>query len=283
MSETTLGNKGDISELKKLQDDFMQYLLCPNQNTGEQFHGWVDEQAGLPAVQRMQIYANGYVLRLRETIDTDHELLGIYLGDDLFDKMVEGYVRAHPSTYRSLRQFADALPEYLAKDEFFGQYPLISELAAFERRLISAFDAADSELAGFSELQAIPPQQWPAICFRFHASVQIFRCQTNAVETWQALKQKQTPPQPEMPADVQSGVGALRTWLIWRGHERLTEFMSLSPSQHALLLGFLEGNNFSEQCESMLEWFTAEEAPMQVLQALQAWFQMGIIRNIVNG
>lgn len=265
----------DISELKKLQDDFMQYLLDPNQITGEKFHGWVDEQAGLAAAQRMQIYANGYVIRLRETIDTDHELLGIYLGDDLFDKMVEGYVRAHPSTYRSLRQFADALPEYLAKDEFFSQYPQISELAAFERRLISAFDAADSEQATFFELQAIPPEQWPAICFRFHASVQIFSCQTNAVESWQALKQKQTPPEAE--------VGELRTWLIWRGHERLTEFMSISPSQHTLLVGFLQGNNFAEQCEAMLEWFTEDEAPMQVLQALQAWFQMGIIRTIING
>lgn len=267
-------SENDVSELKKLQDDFMQYLLNPSQNTGEQFHGWVDEQAGLPAAQRMQIYANGYLIRLRETIDTDHELLGIYLGDDLFDQMVEGYVRGHPSTYRSLRQFADALPEYLATDEFFKQYPQISELAAFERRLISAFDAADSEQAMFAQLQAIPPEQWPGICFRFHASVQIFSCQTNAVESWQALKQKQTPPEAE--------VGEIRTWLIWRGQERLTEFMSISPSQHALLMGFLEGHNFAQQCEAMLQWFSAEEAPMQVLQALQAWFQMGIIRSIIN-
>lgn len=275
MSDDIQGNDGsDISELKKLQDDFMQYLLDPCQTTGEQFHSWVDEQAGLPAAQRMQIYGNGYVLRLRETIDTDHELLGIYLGDDLFDQMVEGYVRSHPSTYRSLRQFADALPEYLSSDDFFSQYPQISELAAFERRLINAFDAADSEQATFAELQSIPPQQWPEIQFRFHASVQIFRCKTNAVESWQALKQQQTPPQPE--------VGELRTWLIWRGQERLTEFMSISPSQHALLLGFLQGKNFAEQCEAMLEWFSQEDAPMQVLQALQAWFQMGIIRTIVN-
>jgi len=268
-------SSSDSSELKKLQDDFMQYLLDPNQNTGEQFHAWVDEQSGLPAAKRMQIYANGYVIRLRETIDTDHELLGLYLGDDLFDKMVEGYVRGHPSTYRSLRQFADALPEYLATDEFFSQYPQISELAAFERRLISAFDAADSEQATFAELQAVPPEHWPGICFRFHASVQVFRCHTNAVESWQALKQKQTPPEAE--------VGEIRTWLIWRGHERLTEFMSISPSQNALLMGFLQGKNFAEQCEAMLEWFSEDDAPMQVLQALQAWFQMGIIRTVVSG
>lgn len=260
-------------QLKKLQQDFMQYLLNPNQQSGEQFHSWVSEQSGLPAASRMQIYANGYMLRLRETIDTDHELLGIYLGDDLFDKMVEGYVRSNPSTFRSLRQFADALPEYLASDELFSQYPQISELAAFERRLINAFDAADSEQASFADLQAIPPEQWPGIQFRFHASVQIFHCQTNAVESWQALKAEQTPPSPE--------IGEQRTWLIWRGHERLTEFMSIAPYQHALLMGFLQGNNFAQQCEMMLSWFSDDEAAMQVLQALQAWFDMSIIRTIV--
>ncbi len=264
----------DTRELKQLQEDFMQYLLNPNPDSGEQFHQWVDEQAGLSATKRMQVYANGYVLRLRETLDTDHELLGLYLGDELFDKMVAGYVRAHPSKYRSLRQFADELPSYLADDEFFSQHPQIAELAAFERRLLNAFDAADSDCATFESLQAIPPQQWPQLCFRFHPSVQLFRCHTNAVECWQALKQQQTPPAPL--------VGELRSWLIWRGHERLTEFMSISPAQYDLLLGFLQGNDFAEQCEKMLTWFTQEDAPMQVLQALQAWFSMGIIRTIIN-
>lgn len=264
---------GNAPELKKLQQDFMQYLLTPNQQTGEQFHSWISEQSGLPAASRMQIYANGYVLRLRETIDTDHEILGLYLGDDLFEQMVEGYVRQYPSTFRSLRQFADALPEYLATDDFFSQHPLLSELAAFERRLIAAFDAADSEHASFTELQAISPDLWPAIQFRFHASVQLFSCHTNAVESWQALKAEQAPSQPE--------TGELRHWLIWRGSERLTEFISLQPYQHALISGFLTGNNFAQQCELMLTWFDEEHAAVKVLQALQAWFDMGIIRAII--
>ncbi|WP_419810208.1 putative DNA-binding domain-containing protein [Bacterioplanoides sp.] len=260
-------------ELKKLQQDFMQYLLNPNQQTGEQFHGWVSEQRGLPAPSRMQIYANGYLLRLRETIDTDHEILGLYLGDDLFEQMVEGYVRQNPSTFRSLRQFADALPDYLANDAFFSQHPLLSELAAFERRLIAAFDAADSEPVGFAELQALSPDVWPGIQFRFHSSLQLFSCYTNAVESWQALKAEQAPSQPES--------GDIRHWLIWRGKERLTEFVSLQPYQHALISGFLEGNNFAQQCELMLNWFDENEAAVQVLQALQAWFEMGIIRSII--
>ena len=260
-------------ELKQLQQDFMQYLLAPNQQTGEQFHSWVSEQAGLPAASRMQIYANAYMLRLRETIDTDHELLGIYLGDDLFEKMVEDYVRQNPSTFRSLRQFADALPDYLAKDEFFSQYPILADLAAFERRLISAFDAADSEHATFAELQVISPDLWPEIQFRFHPSLQLFSCNSNAVESWQALKAEQTPPQPE--------VGDARHWLIWRGKERLTEFISMQPYQQTLIHGFLQGHNFAQQCEAMLQWFAEDQVALQVLQALQAWFDMGIIRSIV--
>lgn len=267
-------NNDDIKELQQLQNDFMQFLLNPNSDSGEQFQQWVDEQSGLSATKRMQIYANGYVSRLRETLDTDHELLGLYLGDELFDKMVTGYVHAYPSKHRSLRQFADDLPRYLADDAFFSQYPQIAELAAFERRLLNAFDAADSDSVRFEVLQAIPPQQWPQLCFRFHPSVQLFRCRTNAVECWQSLKQQQVPPSPQ--------IGEVRSWLIWRGHERLTEFISLSAAQYDLLLGFLQGHDFAEQCEKMLSWFSKDEAPMHVLQALQAWFNMGIISAIID-
>jgi hypothetical protein len=138
-------------------------------------------------------------------------------------------------------------------------------LAAFERRLINTFDAADSECATFAELQVIPPEKWPGICFRFHASVQIFRCHTNAVESWQALKQKQTPPPPDV-----------RTWLIWRGHERLTEFMSISPLQNALLRGFLEGNDFAQQCEAMLDGSLKKKLPCRFYRRFRRGFRWGL-------
>ena len=55
-------------------------------------------------------------MRLREFIEVDHRVLGIYLRDDLFDLVAAEYVKHCPSSKTSLRHFADQLPG------FFGTY-----------------------------------------------------------------------------------------------------------------------------------------------------------------
>jgi len=267
-----------MSRLADIQQQFMQYLLSDQADDNHDqiqstIQRHVANQTGISADKRLQIYANGYRIRLTETIETDHQLLGQYLGDDLFDKMAADYISAYPSSNKSLRQFCDALPDFLQQDEFFKQHPIIADLARFERRLLNAFDAADSPRASFSDLQAVPPEQWPNCCLRFHPSVQVFTCHSNAVEAWQALKVDTAPPAPDY--------GSPRAWLLWRGQSRLTEFVSLSAAQHALLLGFIQGNNFASQCEQMLEWHDQQHAPLMVLQTLQAWFQQGLIRAVI--
>ncbi|MEH6583996.1 MAG: DNA-binding domain-containing protein [Halioglobus sp.] len=268
--------------LRDTQSLFMDYLLAANTESESASLG--DKSAGLAALiaaqggidvdKRMGIYSNAYRVRLVETIDTDHEILGLYLGDDLFEKMVGDYIAANPSSFHSLRLFCDALPAFLHNDDFFGQYPILADIANFERRLLNAFDAQESARATFSDLQAIEPQLWPGIQFRFHPSLQIFRCDSNAVESWQALKQDQTPPSPDYSGQ--------RAWMLWRGPSRVSEFISLAPYQLALVEGFLQGNNFAGQCEQMLQWFDQEQATTEVLQAVQAWFVVGIISSIIT-
>ncbi|MFT6908634.1 MAG: hypothetical protein ACJAS1_005337, partial [Oleiphilaceae bacterium] len=73
-----------------------------------------------------------------------------------------------------------------------------------------------------------------------------------------------------------------RAWLLWRGGSRLTEFVSLSAEQHGLLLGFIQGNNFANLCEHMLEWHDEQSAPLMVLQTMQTWFHQGLIRAVVS-
>ena len=259
--------------LKNTQAAFMDYILAAedDKNTND-FRSLIADQVGIGVDKRLQIYASAYSIRLKETIETDHEMLGLYLGDELFDKMAVEYVASHPSSFHSLRQFCDALPQFLREDNFFGQHVILSDMAGFERALLQAFDAQECPRARFSDLQAIDGQSWPGIRFRFHASLQIFRCESNAVESWQALKQGQTPPA----ADYSSK----RAWLLWRGTNRISEFVSLAPYQLALLEGFLEGHDFAHQCERMLQWLDPDTATAEVLSAVQAWFELGIIRSI---
>ncbi|WP_285163187.1 HvfC/BufC N-terminal domain-containing protein [Shewanella goraebulensis] len=275
-----------MSQLKQIQQEFMQYLLADaNANKSADssvitsdrrfvdIRSRVSEQSGISVEHRLQIYANAYRIRLKETMETDHQILGLYLGDELFDKLAAEYLNAHPSSAKSLRRFGDNLAGFLRHDKFFSQYPILADLAQFERLLLAAFDAAESSRAEFSTLQNLPPEHWPNCCLRFHPSLQLFSCKSNAVESWQALKAETSPDAPYYQQQ--------KYWMLWRNEERLTQFESLNYSQYVLLTGFIEGNNFAEQCELMLEWYDEQTAPMMVLQTLQSWFAKGIIRELV--
>ncbi|MEA3274052.1 MAG: DNA-binding domain-containing protein [Pseudomonadota bacterium] len=179
-----------MSGLRALQEDFLAYLLSGDVRIA----GNIVDQAPVGRETRLNIYGNAYRVRLKETLETDHEMLGLYLGDALWDQMADGYIDAHPSHYRSLRQFGDALPEWLRHNPPFVDHPQIAELADFERRLLVSFDAADAARADSGELAALPPVQWPGLRLRFHPSVQPFRADWNSVEIWQALKAGATPP-----------------------------------------------------------------------------------------
>ncbi|WP_394389055.1 putative DNA-binding domain-containing protein [Shewanella woodyi] len=267
-----------MTSLKQTQALFMAYILSDKESDADQddkfsaFSSIITAKSEEDGKTRLGIYASAYRLRLIETIETDHEILGVYLGDELFDKMAQAYINAHPSSFRSLRHFCDALPQFLSDDSFFSQYPILSNIAAFERRLLNAFDAEEQPRASFIELEQLAPEHWPESQFRFHSSVQIFQCQSNAVESWQALKNEQVPPQPDY--------SIASAWLLWRGEERLTEFISLTEYQLVLLEGFIKGKTLAQQCEIMLNYFDEEQAPVKVLQAIRAWFDMGIIRAI---
>jgi len=95
-------------------------------------------------------------MRLREFIEVDHRVLGIYLGDDLFDLVAAEYVKQCPSSKTSLRHFADQLPGFLARTEPFSAHGQIPELARFERLLMTAFDAAEANKLPNEALAVLP-------------------------------------------------------------------------------------------------------------------------------
>lgn len=258
-----------MSGLQQLQREFLAYLL----HGDEQIAARVVEQAPVSRDIRLHIYRNAYRVRLRETLDADHQVLGVYLGDDLFEQMVNGYINSHPSPYRSLRYFADALPDYLRQAAPFADYPLLAELAAFERRLLTSFDAADAERVDLAALAALAPDAWPAMRLRFHPSVQLFRADWNSVEIWQALKAEELPPA----AIAQPS----SWWLLWRGEDRLTQFHSISPVTAACLQCFLQGGNFAEVCEQLAYMRPDTDVAAEAVNLLGGWLVSGLVSRLL--
>jgi len=253
------------TSLMNLQQQMMNFLVDGNSS----IESSIIKQGKISNQVRLNIYKNAYQVRLKEVIDNDHPILGQYLGDDLFDKMVSSYLHLHPSNYTSLRHYADHLPHFLTSQPPFSEHPIISEIAHFERLLLVAFDAANAERFNLEQLQSIADEQWPTLVFRFHPSVQLAHYNWNSVESWQALKTERTPE----PASQKKN-----TWLLWRNHERLTEFRSLNEEELNLLQMILSGEDFASVCQQLLSSSNSEDVSQLALSYLVTWIEQGLLR-----
>ena len=253
-----------MPNLAQIQQNFMSLLLT-NDREIEQH---VIQQGALNNTQRADIYRSAYRIRLRGVIDDDHEMLGIYLGDVLFDRLVEGYIDAKPSQHPSLRLFAEQLPQYLSTTLPFSDHPILAEIAGFERALLKAFDSADAVPLNEQVLQQIPPENWPHLRFTFHPSLSFYQCHYNAVESWQSLKNHEEPSAARF--TEQSAM-----WAIWRGPGALTEYKSVLKAERHVLTSMQDGLNFAEVCEAMLQHLPDEQIATDLFAYIKQWLLQG--------
>jgi len=259
-----------MPRLSDLQQQFSDYLLSRN----DDISACIVDDKRLSKQTRLEIYKNAYAIRLKKCIESDHPMLGKYLGDELFEIMANGYINNYPSHYTSLRKYCDNLPGYLCKTEPFSSAPILAEISTFERTMLNAFDAADDNRATIVELKSIELEKWPAIKINFHSSVCVFTAYWNSVESWQALKDENTPP------------GATKYsqqhWLIWRGSDLLTQFSSLSNEGHIMFDCFESGGNYADVCETLLPHVPKEQISELTLKYLSEWLNSGLVTNIIS-
>lgn len=260
-----------MSSLEQLQVAFLAFL----QGKQQDFLELVAEQQPLSRESRASIYRNAYTARLREALDTNHEILGIYLGDEGFELLVTDYINAYPSEVSSLRHFGQHLVRFLSQHQIFSQHPVLAELAGFELLLLDAFDAAESECLEAAALAQVAANAWPGMKVRFHPSVQLFTQAYPAIQSWQALKQQQTPPDA-------LALEQEEKWLLWRSRERLTEFRALSYAEYQAIRTLLQGGDFAQLCEALLPHMPPEQVPQQAVGYLSSWLEQGLISRLVT-
>ena len=81
--------------LSELQRQFSDYLFSRTDDIST----YVIDDGKLNKKIRSDIYKNAYIIRLKKCIETDHPMLCKYLGDDLFEKMANGYINSYPSHF----------------------------------------------------------------------------------------------------------------------------------------------------------------------------------------
>lgn len=258
-----------MDALRKLQHEFLGYLL---DDSATAIVARVQSTTQRSAEQRLAFYGHGYGLRLKEALSTDYERLHSYLGDELFDSLMQQYIAAYPSHHTSLRYFGQHMPELVTQLEPFSLNPEIVEIARIEQAFADSFDAADSAIVRLEQLTQLTADVWPNLRLRFHAAVQLLPQQNNSFQIWRALASEATPP--EVTADT-------TTWLIWR-QDLVSRYRALEAAELAVLNAAIAGHSFADICEALLEHFDEDETPQRVVTYLQQWINDQMVTTIAE-
>jgi hypothetical protein len=220
------------------------------------------------------VYKNAYALRLIEVIENDHEYLKVYLGEEQFDRMARGYVKAHPSHTPNARWFAHDLPEFLASTGPWSKHPELAELAALERALNDAFDAADAPIVSMAELEGFDPEDFASAVFAIHPSMRLIRVTSNAASIWSALKSEERPPKAETlaePVDV----------LVWR-QSSASRFRLLGREEAMALGESAKGVPFGVLCEMIATMDDPDTAALRAGGYLRGWIEAELVSGVSN-
>ena len=228
-----------------------------------------DSAEKVSAAQRLDVYINGYVLRLTEALRTNYPAVHQLLGDDDFDRLALCYLQAHPPAQASIRWFGAQLAGFMSGEVPYSAVPAMAELAEFEWALRHTVDAADAVMLTPDYLHTLTPTAWANLRLDLHPSLSILSLHWNAPHIWRALNNSESPPAP---------VAQAGDWLVYRQPDLVSGWRSAAALEIAALRAIARGLSFADLCAALCELMAdVDAAPMAAATFLRDWVAQGLV------
>ena len=264
----SLVNSGSLADLQR---SFQEYLLVENDG----FAAAVRDTRKADRSTLLDVYRDGYALRLIEVLTSDFPGLLAMAGPADFDHLARAYIAAHPSRYPSVRWFGQHLAGFMAKTPPYDRSPAAAEMASFEWLLGEAFDAPDAAPVAAAALMALPAEAWETLTF---APLPSLRRATFAFEVPRAWQRREEVEAGNLEVEAAS---APARWMIWRP-ERISNFRSLETDEAAMLDAMIDGRPFPELCEMIATPVSEDQAAARAASLLRAWVEEGVIGSFTH-
>jgi hypothetical protein len=251
---------GSSEPLRDLQLRFQRYLETGDPQFEHDIVGSDDAQAG----HRLAAYYNAYRLRLIDCLETDFPVLCKTVGEDAFENLVLDYLKQFPSRHPSVRWVGQHMEQFLRQGRR-DKHDFLAELAAFEWGQGLCFDAPDTaQHFTLEEMAGIDPALWPAITLEFDPSLRWLDLVWNVPPYWVATDQYAG----EAVEPLQDSIPT--RWLMWRRGFK-PNWRSLDVAEAWVIEAALNGANFAQLCEGLLEWISEEQVALTAAGYLKQW------------
>jgi hypothetical protein len=256
-------NAGSLADLQRA---FQDYVL----QSDDGFAGSVRDTSKADRTTLLDVYRDGYALRLIEVLTTDYPGVLAITGPADFDHMARAYIAAHPSRHPSVRWVGRHLADFLGSTPPYDKSPAVAEMARFEWALGEAFDSPDQEPVVADAILSVPAEAWETISFAPLPSLRRMDFAFDVPPSWQRREEVE-PGELEVPA-----LAAPVAWAIWRP-ELMSNFRSLDPDEAAILDAMMEGRPFPALCEALLPYVEEDHAPARAASLLRSWIEEGMV------
>lgn len=244
------------------------YLLGDRLQPDEVLHASLLSGPTLSVERGLQIYHNAYRARLLEVLREDFPAVHYWLGDEQFDALAGGYIKACPSEQFSLRWLGERFPDYIEQHLLAEQRDALVELARLEWCFTLAFDAADGLPLSLEQMASLPAEEWPGLQVKLLPCVQHLTLSYNSLALWQAAKTAAAFP-------LSQALPEPMLCLIWR-HQLVSRYRSSPADEAAALLGMgLGGLTFAQLCEQLAG--AGVQAPIKAAGWLKQWLSEGLL------
>ena len=113
----------------------------------------------LSAEERVGVYQEMYLPRMREALESDYPALAHLLGHAAWERLVGAYVSAHPSRSYTLNELGRRLPDFVRRARV-PRPAFCHDLARLEWAVTEVFDAPETRPLAEGDLAAVSPRDW---------------------------------------------------------------------------------------------------------------------------
>jgi hypothetical protein len=137
------------------QTAFNAALLDP---TADRPVGLSDSQ-GRPAGKRFDVYRNNVTVSLREALETGFPATARLLGEQNFNAIATGYLRANPPSSPLMMLYGGGFPRYIAAIPALAKLAYLRDVARLEYALRQSYHAEDAPALDPAKLATMAPEK----------------------------------------------------------------------------------------------------------------------------
>src|SRR5258706_3394433 len=232
----------------------------------------VKSRGGLTAAERLGIYQEMHLPRMRDALATDYPMLLALLGEERFSELVRAYVQAFPSRSYTLNRLGDRLPAFLRSWGPRRGLALRPDLARLELAMTEVFDEEETPPLVAEALARVAPETWPGARLQGIAALRLVPLSTNALAVFEALRR----------GDDAGAAPKVRSCAVVYRREYGVRRRAVSHAELAFLADVLAGRPLGDAA-ARLRGRARGLAPELVSSWTSEWIGSGFFRDVHVG